>query len=126
MISQALSQVQRTSVVFRHIRSSAGLEPTDRAFEDVSAVVEEAAGLALIGAEAKGVSAHMELAEGLPPALINRTQVQQVVLNLVRNGVDALEESDVRQLAVATAPTDRKSTHLNSSHYCASHLPSSA
>src|SRR3546814_6628430 len=91
----------------------AGREPTDRAFEDVSAVVEEAAGLALIGAEAKGVSAHMELAEGLPPALINRTQVQQVVLNLVRNGVDALEESDVRQLAVATAPTDRSEEHTS-------------
>src|SRR3546814_3035173 len=74
MISQALSQVQRTSEVIRHIRTMAGREPTDRAFEDVSAVVEEAAGLALIGAEAKGVSAHMELAEGLPPALINRTQ----------------------------------------------------
>src|SRR3546814_14003139 len=54
MISQALSQVQRTSEVIRHIRTMAGREPTERAFEDVSAVVEEAAGLALLGDDDKG------------------------------------------------------------------------
>jgi two-component system sensor kinase FixL len=104
LMSKAMSQAQRASEVIRHIRAMAGREPTDRAFEDVNAVVEEATGLALLGAEAKGVSASMKLADKLPPGLINRTQIQQVVLNLVRNGVDAVDGSNARQLVIGTAP----------------------
>lgn len=106
LISRAVEQTERTSEVIRNIRALARREPTERAFADVNTVVREAAGLALLGAEAKGVSARMELAERLPPALINRTQVQQVVLNLVRNGVDALQECAVRQLLVTTTSTN--------------------
>jgi len=106
LLSKASSQAQRCGEVIRHVRAMAGRESTDRAFEDVNAVITEATDLALLGAEAKGVSTRMELADGLPLGLMNRTQIQQVVLNLVRNGVEAVDESSVRRLHIATATNE--------------------
>lgn len=106
LMVKARIQTQRASEVIRHIRAMAGREGTDRAFEDVNAIVEEAASLALLGVEGKGIRTRMVLADGLPPGLINRTQIQQVVLNLVRNGVDAVGDRDVRRLIITTAPSE--------------------
>jgi two-component system sensor kinase FixL len=44
----------------------------------------------------------MDLADDLPPAVMDRVQIQQVIVNLVRNSVDALQDSDRRSITVRT------------------------
>ena len=65
-------------------------------------LVAEALALALVGARQRGVRTALELDEALPPVLVDHVQIQQVVLNLVRNAVEAIEESERRELSVGT------------------------
>jgi C4-dicarboxylate-specific signal transduction histidine kinase len=56
----------------------------------------------------RGVSIRLELATGLPLVLGDRVQLQQVALNLVLNGMDAMRESSTRDrlLVIRTAMAD--------------------
>ncbi len=56
--------------------------------------VEEATKLAFVGTSAKTVDFALEAEENLPKLLIDRIQIQQVIQNLVRNAIDALEGWD--------------------------------
>jgi len=60
---------------------------------DVNALVRDVQQLASIDARLHDVSLRFELAPDLPPVLADAVQVQQVVLNLIRNGIDAVEEA---------------------------------
>ena len=61
---------------------------------DVNALIRDLQQLASVDARLHSVKLHFELARGLPPVLADGIQVQQVVLNLIRNGIDAVEEVD--------------------------------
>ena len=49
-----------------------------------------------------GVRVELELDPGLVPVIVDGVQIQQVVLNLVRNAVEAMEAAPRRELVVAT------------------------
>jgi two-component system sensor kinase FixL len=68
----------------------------------VNAVVEEASALALIGTAGKGIAARRVLEKGLPPVLVDKIQIHQVIINLIRNGVDALEAVERREIVIST------------------------
>jgi two-component system sensor kinase FixL len=63
---------------------------------DLNEALNEVARLVSGDAVARGVSIRLELANGLPPVLGDRVQLQQVALNLVLNGMDAMRESGTR------------------------------
>ena len=56
-------------------------------------MVREAARLALIGAADQHIRTRFDLAEGLPEVVADRIQIQQVVVNLIRKGIDAMLEA---------------------------------
>ncbi len=58
---------------------------------DLNTLVNDVAGLAGVDAQHKGVNLRLSLAEGLAPVVVDPVQIQQVVLNLVRNGMDAMD-----------------------------------
>ena len=62
--------------------------------------------LALVGATENGLELNLELGKGLPAVFVDRIQIQQVVTNLIRNGLDAMTHSDARKLAIRTSRTD--------------------
>ena len=72
--------------------------------EDVKKLVEEASALALVGVKDKGVRVRFDLSPRIDFVLADKVQVQQVLLNLIRNAIDAMEESERRELLIATAP----------------------
>jgi two-component system sensor kinase FixL len=47
-----------------------------------------------------------DLARGVDLVIADRVQVQQVVLNLMRNAIDAMESSPIRELLIAAAPVE--------------------
>jgi two-component system sensor kinase FixL len=65
-------------------------------------LVEEALALALVGARQHGIRPSLELDYTLPPILVDHVQIQQVVLNLVRNAVEAMQEVERRELVIGT------------------------
>ena len=60
---------------------------------------EEAAALALLGS-GRGVRLTTEFARNLPSVFIDKVQIQQVLLNLIRNAVEAMHDSPRRELAI--------------------------
>ena len=65
-------------------------------------MVEEAAALALLGAEGREVHLEMAFAPNTPPVFIDRVLIQQVLLNLLRNAVEAMQSSQRRELTINT------------------------
>ena len=58
--------------------------------------------------QSNGVSAKMQLAEGLPPILGDRVQLQQVILNLIMNAIEAMSEvrEGSRELLISTSEAE--------------------
>ena len=103
-MDQAVAQSLRAGAVVRMMREFTGRGDTERTVEDINAVVEEICELATLGTASDGIDLELNLAPGLPPVLIDHVQIQQVVLNLVRNGIDALGDCGTGTITVATVP----------------------
>jgi two-component system sensor kinase FixL len=102
LMTRAVSQAERAGEVIRQLRQFVSKGETERRAESLNKLVEEALALALLGARQAGVRVTLELDRGLPPVLVDGVQIQQVILNLVRNAVEAMETVDRRELTIAT------------------------
>jgi two-component system sensor kinase FixL len=105
-MDKAIDQAGRAGEIIRRLRSFVERGETERNAEDINKVVEEAAALAMVGAKEGGVRATFTFAGGLPPVWIDKVQVQQVVMNLVRNAIEAMSKSPHRLLSISTAIGD--------------------
>ena len=103
VMEKAIIQADRAGEIIRHLRAFLEKGETERTHEDVNQVIEEACTLALAGTEGQGIEVSFDQNVEAPPVLIDRIQIQQVVLNLVRNGIEAMGASPVRKLCVKTA-----------------------
>ncbi|WP_119419148.1 sensor histidine kinase [Desertibaculum subflavum] len=102
-MGKATEQIERAGQIIRRLRGFIGGTGAQRKPEDLNQTVEEASALALVGAKQRQIKFNLDPAPDLPPALIDRVQIQQVVLNLVRNAMEAMEEVTHRELTVSTA-----------------------
>ena len=73
----------------------------------IGKVLEEASALALIGAKERGIKVVTHIPSDLPEIAIDRIQIQQVIVNLIRNAIEAMESSSVRELTVDATPFAR-------------------
>lgn len=92
-LREIASQVVRAGEILRRLRSLARSQPIERASTDINSVITEILQLIQSDARVHGAELVLELADGLPPVSIDRVQIQHVILNLVRNGLEALAES---------------------------------
>src|SRR3546814_9451550 len=60
--------------------------------------------LGLMDAREKNVEPHFDLDPLASPVLVDKTQIQQVLINLVRNAIDAMADCPVRRLSVSSRP----------------------
>ena len=81
---------KRASDVIARIRALVQKTDTEKARLDINQAVQEVINLTQHEAVRKGVALRTELAGELPPVLGDRVQLQQVILNLVMNGVEAM------------------------------------
>jgi two-component system, LuxR family, sensor kinase FixL len=102
MMEKAIGQAQRAGDVIRRLRGFVSKGETERRMQSLNKLVEEALALALVGARQRGVRTSLELDHTLPPVLVDHVQIQQVVLNLVRNAVEAMEQVQRRELTIGT------------------------
>lgn len=106
IIEKAAEQAVRAGEIIRQLRSFVAKGETDRRPEDIGTVVEESATLAMIGSRHQGVRLALRLDPRASVAVINRVQIQQVLVNLVRNAVEAMSETPRRELSISTRALD--------------------
>jgi PAS domain S-box-containing protein len=80
--------------VVSRIRALFKRSDSNRALLDMNDVIEEVVRLMADEASTRNVGIVIDLADDLPSTIADRVQVQQVIANLARNGVDAMESSD--------------------------------
>lgn len=97
-------QAVRAGDILRRLRSLAQSQPTRRERADVNAMIEAIRDLILADGRVHRAQVRFELAAQLPSFSIDTVQIQHVVLNLVRNGLEAPGETNAptRELIVRT------------------------
>ena len=95
-------QSVRAGQIVRRLRDFISRGETERRVESLARVVNEASALALVGAGERGVEVEVKLDPAADRVLIDRIQVQQVVLNLVRNAIEAMEDSRARRFRISS------------------------
>jgi two-component system sensor kinase FixL len=101
-VNQAAEQALRAGQVIRHLREFVSRGESERHIESLPKLVQEASALALVGAKEKGVRVGFRLDPDAPLVLADRIQIQQVLLNLIRNAIEAMQDVERRELVVAT------------------------
>ncbi|QQS14905.1 MAG: PAS domain S-box protein [Rhodospirillales bacterium] len=102
-VNNAADQALRAGQIIRRLREFVARGESERRIENLPKLVEEASALALVGAKEKGVRVSFDFDPAAAAVLADRIQIQQVLLNLIRNGMDAMHDAPRRELVVATA-----------------------
>ena len=101
-------QAQRAAQIIRRVH--AFVRRSEPKFEtvDIDAVIREAVGLVEPDAERRGVAIDLDLTEPLPPVLADPVMIEQVAINLIRNGMDAMTDTPLaeRRLQLSTCEHD--------------------
>jgi signal transduction histidine kinase len=103
---RGVDQVTRAGEVIHRLRQFVKKAPADHRREDVRKLVEEAAAFALIGKEGRETHLAVAIAPETPAVRVDKVQIQQVLLNLIRNAVEAMQASERREVLVAAAPAE--------------------
>jgi two-component system sensor kinase FixL len=101
-LDKAADQALRAGEVIRRLRDFVGRGETERQVESLSKLIEEASALALVGARELGVRTSFQFDAAVDSVVADRVQIQQVLINLMRNALDAMRDSPRRELTVST------------------------
>ncbi len=101
-VAEAAEQALRAGDVIRHLRNFVTRGESERHIENLPRLIEEASALALVGAKEKGVKVTFDLDPNAPLVVADRIQVQQVLLNLIRNAIEAMQDAPVRELVIGS------------------------
>ncbi len=101
-LDNAVEETKLAGGIMRTLREFVEKRKTNRAPEDLNGIVNETMILGVAGdAEVKAMM-RTHLAPALPPVVVDKIQIQQVLLNLVRNRVDAMRGEPQRELTITT------------------------
>ena len=101
-LERAAEQAMWAGQIIGALRSFVTRAETKKQPEPVAEIVEEASRLALISARRHGVRIQLHLASNSDLVLVDRIQIQQVLLNLMLNAVEAMVECDRREITIST------------------------
>jgi two-component system, LuxR family, sensor kinase FixL len=101
-LDRATEQALRAGQVIQRLREFVSRGETEKQIEGVKKLVEEAVTLALVVAREHTVQVSMRFDPAVDLVLVDKVQIQQVLLNLIRNAIEAMQNCDRRELAIAT------------------------
>lgn len=103
-IEQVINQAERAADIIRRMREFVQKREPEVNPVDINQAIRESAVLMAFEMRRSGVKVALQLDESIPPVLGDRILIEQVLVNLMRNALDAMEEVSVseRQLTVST------------------------
>lgn len=102
-MDDAAQQAVRAGQIVRRLRDFMQHGETERNLESLSNLISESNALALVGSREHGITIRIDLQATATEVFVDRIQIQQVLVNLLRNAVDAMLGSPERRLAIRTA-----------------------
>jgi two-component system, LuxR family, sensor kinase FixL len=102
-LAQTTHQTLRAGQIIRQLREFVARGETEKRLENINKLVEEASALALVGAKEQGVKTIFRFDPRTGPVLVEKVQIQQVLVNLIRNAIEAMQWCPRKELVVETA-----------------------
>jgi two-component system sensor kinase FixL len=103
-LNEAAEQIVRAGQIIRHLRDFVARGETEKRIERIAKLIEEASALALVGAREQGIKIRFAVDPSVNHVIADRVQVQQVLINLLLNAIDAMQHSTRRELTLFVAP----------------------
>ncbi len=103
---KAAAQVERAAAVVRRLRALVRLDRSNRVACGLDRIVQETIDLCQPDLDRLGVKVHQSVAAGLPPVMVDMLQIEQALLNLVRNSIDAIGEAGQGTISIEAARVD--------------------
>lgn len=104
VFSNAGQEAMRAGEVIRRLRNFVSRGESERQPESLSKLIEEASALALVGAKVHNIRVRYDFNPEVNTVMVDRVQIQQVLLNLIRNAIDSMIDRPRRDLCIETAP----------------------
>jgi two-component system sensor kinase FixL len=105
-LAKASDQAMRAGHIIRRLRDFVSRGESERRVENITKLVEEASALALVGVKDRGIRVQFQFDPAVDLVLADRVQIQQVLLNLIRNAMESMEKAPARELVIAVVPDD--------------------
>jgi PAS domain S-box-containing protein len=100
--NEAAEQALRASEIVRSLRQLVGRNETERRIEELSPMIEEASSLVLNSLAPLALRVRFEFDDNARYVWVNRVQIQQVIVNLLRNAFEAMADQEPREVTLAT------------------------
>lgn len=111
-LEQAANEAIRAGQIVRRLRDFVARGELDTRVLSLEGLINDAAVLGLIGARESGVSWSIDIAPGIDNVLADRVQIQQVVINLMRNAIEAMASSPIRELRISAHALDAREVEI--------------
>jgi two-component system sensor kinase FixL len=97
-MDRAAEQALRAGQIIRRLRDFVSRGESEKRVESLSKLIEEAGALGLAGAREQNIQLRFNLDPEFDLVLVDRVQIQQVLVNLFRNALEAMVQSPKREL----------------------------
>lgn len=107
-IEKVAAQARRAGKIIQSVRDFVRKSEPHRTACDINELVEETLGFAEIDARRQGVNFSLDLSPGQPGVFADRVMIEQVILNLVKNGIEAMRDvpERERELKISATPSE--------------------
>lgn len=97
---RAVAPVSRAGETIRRLRGFVNKSEAEKSVEDVNVLVREAIDLVSFSTGQHGAAMRLNTAGEPRPVLVDKPQIQQVVVNIVRNAIEAMDSSAQREIVI--------------------------
>lgn len=103
-LDETAKEALRAGHIVRRLRDFVARGEVEKTIEPLPDLINEASALGLMGAREKGIEPVFDLAPSTLRVLVDKVQIQQVLINLIRNACEAIGNGPERRLTIATRP----------------------
>ena len=104
-LDEAAKEAVRAGQIVRRLRDFVAKGEVDKRILPLGNLINDATTLGLVGAREMGVEWWIDIDPQIDNVLADRVQIQQVMVNLMRNAIEAMEKSATRHLMVRARPS---------------------
>jgi two-component system sensor kinase FixL len=106
ILDKVEAQTTRAAEIVRRLRNFIDRRDFERRSENPTKIIEEALALSVIGPSSRTTRTTLQLLPDAPDVNVDRVQIQQVLVNLIRNALEAMEGHPKRELTIASSAGD--------------------
>lgn len=99
-LQESVAESLRAGVIVRRLREFVSRGEINRRLLSIAQVVEDATVLGMVGAKEKGIQFSIDVEPDTNHVFVDRVQIQQVMVNLMRNAIEAMADSPRKELRI--------------------------